>query len=118
MYPASAGPGVVRLERAGGGIKCLLHRQDAHALQELGLAAVAPVEGAHADPGALGDGGDGRARALRGEDVARRVKHGEVIAPRLGLPAAAGERVQPASIGHPLILLAIGADHSVKIYSE
>jgi hypothetical protein len=55
---------------------------------------------------------------VRGEDVARRVKHGEVIAPRLGLPAAAGKRVQCASIGHLLILLVIGADPSVKIYSE
>ena len=110
--PAILGNGV------GGGIKRLLHGQDAQPLQELGLAAVAPVEGAHADPGALGDGDDGRARAVRGEDVARRVKHGEVIAPRLGLPAAAGERVQRACVSHPLTLPVIGLDHSDKIYSE
>lgn len=57
-----AGPRVVGLQCFLGGFQCLFHRQDAQTLQQFGLAAVPAVERAHADPGAFGDGRDGRVR--------------------------------------------------------
>ena len=56
-------------------------------LQQLGLAAVPPVQRAHANAGALGDGRDRRARALGGKDIPRRIQDGQVIASGLSLPA-------------------------------
>jgi len=90
------GPWVAGSKRLVRGAQGLFHRQHAKALQQLRLAAVAAVEGAHADPGTLGDGGDGRACTGRSEDVTCRVQHGQVVAPRLRLTTAAGKRAQRA----------------------
>jgi len=92
----------------------LVHRQHAQALQQFGLAAVPAVERAHADPGALGDRRDRRARALGGEDVTGRLEHDQVIAAGLGLPAAHGLRAQGPEIHLPSLPL-FGGKHSDKI---
>jgi hypothetical protein len=74
-------------------------------LQQFGLAAIPAVQRAHADSGALGDGRDRRVRALRGEDVTCRVQDGQVIPPRLGLPAVDGLRIQCARRHFPTLAL-------------
>jgi hypothetical protein len=65
-------------------------------LQQLGLAAVPAIERAHAHSGPLGDSRDRRICALRGEDVARGIQYGQVVAPSLGLPAAVRKRAPRA----------------------
>src|SRR5690606_15790501 len=81
-------PRVVLREPLGGGLDRPLHRDHAQPLEQLLLGAVAAVEAAHAHPGPLCDGRDGGVEALRGEHLVGGTQQTQVVACRLGLPAA------------------------------
>ena len=112
-------PGLVHREALLGGGDVLFHREDAQPLQQLGLAAVAPVEAAHADAGPLGHGGHRGVPALGREDLAGRVEDLAVVAGCLLLaPAGSGHLLRLSLSERFVPHFSCGAPRSVLFLSE
>ena len=84
------GVGIVQGEGLVGGGDGLLHGQQAQVLEQFGLAAVAPVEAADAQAGAVGDRGHGGSRSLGREYVTGSVEQALVVAGAFGVSSPPG----------------------------